>query len=279
MQRYKILCAVFIAIFIVFVPVPRALAQGSCIDAVVPGSSGNWYSDTDAGITDASGYTFIYLAGPASRTNSTYYHGENTTPSWSAVGTVPAIWTTFTFSGEAIRFRNTSGAGSMTIRLCPAGVGTATPTDTPAPTDTPTNTPTATDTPIPSDTPTATEVPSATPTNTATPTVTPVDTATTVATDTPSATFTPLPTDTPTATPTATLTPVASATPTITAIPVVSLGLTGVLSVTGQLAIAQQAAWYPSADTGPLFLSLLTLVLVFWLILLARLFWYRNRGL
>ena len=114
---------------------------------------------------------------------------------------------------------------------------------------------------------------------TATPTPTASATATPIATDTPTPAGTPPPTDTPTTMPTATATVTPGPiTPTITAIPTVVLGLTGVLSTTGQLAIEQQNAWYPSADTGPLFWSLMALVLVLWLVILTRHLWYRRGG-
>jgi hypothetical protein len=69
-----------------------------------------------------------------------------------------------------------------------------------------------------------------------------------------------------TPTPTATATP----TPTSTAIPAVELGLSSIITTTRQLANDQVSAWYPSTDTGPLFLGLAALIFVFGLLMLVK---------
>jgi hypothetical protein len=108
-----------------------------------------------------------------------------------------------------------------------------------------------TETPVP---PTATETPGV------------------VATETPvPPTATPVP---PTVTATATATSLAAATatgtPTLTPIPTVVLALANVISTTQQLMVEQGDAWYPASPTGPLFLGLGSLILVFGFLLWVR---------
>lgn len=311
MRRFAYIIVLMLIVALISPIIPTAHAQTvQCWQYSMPhwaGFSNPWYSAAEnssiwmaesnvsgatiefrhSGLTSPTDTGFYWYALP-SDTNADYlFGGYDAVLTWDTVYTIPDTPDMAYFGAGAVSStdwpeavmiwcftRPLDGhAGTETL----LGAPTPTPTETPTPSNTPTNTPTPSNTPVPSETPTSTptEVPSATsdiPTDT--PTNTPVVSATPSPSDTPTATGSPLPTNTPTTT----AVPVVSATPTITAIPAVALGLTNVLSVTAQLGSAQQVAWLPSSETGPLFLTLLTLVLVLWVVLLVRSFWL-NRGL